>query len=302
MIYSSVTELIGNTPLIELCNLQKLFELKAKIFAKLEYLNPTGSVKDRTALSMITGAEKSGFLKKGTTVIEPTSGNTGIGIAAVAAARGYKVILTMPENMSEERRKFLKAYGAEIILTDAAKGMEGAVEEAERLRKVTGGIILSQFSNPANAAAQEVTGAEIWKDADGAVDIFVAGVGTGGTLTGAGRYLKNKNPAIKVVAVEPASSPVLSKGVCGAHGIQGIGAGFVPEILDVNLFDEVISVEDENAFETARVLIRTEGLFAGISSGASLWAAALLAARKENYGKNVAVIFPDSSDRYLSLF
>lgn len=301
MIYSSVTELIGKTPLLELCNFERQYGLKAKILAKLEYFNPAGSIKDRVALSMIEQAERCGELKKGGLIIEPTSGNTGIGIAAVAAARGYKVIITMPETMSEERRAFIKAYGAEVVLTEGAGGMRGAIEKAEQLKAQLDGVILSQFTNPANPAAHEKTGAEIWDDTAGNTDIFVAGVGTGGTITGAGRYLKSKNPAIKVVAVEPAASPVLSEGRSGAHKIQGIGAGFVPEILDTRIYEEVIAVEDEEALNTARRLVRTEGLLAGLSSAAALCAAAELANRKENYGKIITVIFPDSGDRYLSL-
>ena len=301
MIYSSVTGLIGNTPMLELCNYERAFELKAKILAKLEYLNPAGSVKDRVALAMIEQAERRGELKKGGLIIEPTSGNTGIGIACVASARGYKVIIVMPETMSEERRKFIKVYGAELVLTDGASGMRGAIEKAAQLNAELGGVILSQFTNPANPAAHAKTGAEIWEDTAGKVDIFVAGVGTGGTITGAGRYLKSKNPAIKVVAVEPAYSPVLSKGRAGAHSIQGIGAGFVPEILDTGIYDEVIAVEDEEALNTATTLVRTEGLLVGLSSSAALCAAEELANRKENDGKTIAVIFPDSGDRYLSL-
>ena len=287
--------------MLELCNYERQFGLKAKILAKLEYLNPAGSVKDRVALSMIEQAEANGELKKGGLIIEPTSGNTGIGIACVAASRGYKVIIVMPETMSEERRAFIKAYGAELVLTDGASGMRGAMQKAEQLKAQLHGVILGQFTNSANPAAHAKTGAEIWKDTAGNVDIFVAGVGTGGTITGAGRYLKSKNPAIKVIAVEPAASPVLSKGRAGAHKIQGIGAGFVPEILDTAVYDEVIAVEDEGVLNAARTLVRTEGLLVGLSSAAALCAAKELANRKENYGKTIAVIFPDSGDRYLSL-
>lgn len=301
MIYSSITQLIGKTPMLELCNYGQKFGLKAKIIAKLEYLNPAGSVKDRVALAMISEAEKRGELKKGGLIIEPTSGNTGIGIASVAAARGYKVIIVMPETMSEERRAFIKAYGAELVLTDGASGMRGAIEKAEQLKAQLHGVILGQFTNPANPAAHANTGAEVWEDTAGKVDIFVAGVGTGGTITGAGRYLKSKNPAIEVIVVEPAASPVLSKGRAGAHKIQGIGAGFVPEILDTAVYDEVMAVEDECVLNAARMLVRTEGLLVGLSSAAALCAAAELANRKENYGKTIAVIFPDSGDRYLSL-
>ena len=300
-IYKSVAELTGRTPLLEMCNYCARNELKAKLFAKLEYFNPAGSVKDRVAKEMIAEAEQSGRLKRGGVIVEPTSGNTGIGIAAMAAVKGYRVILTMPETMSAERRNILKAYGAEIVLTDGAKGMKGAIEKAEALAASLGGIILGQFTNPANPQAHfKTTGAEIWDDTDGKVDIFVAGVGTGGTVTGAGGFLKGKNPAVKVVAVEPASSPVLSAGKSGAHGIQGIGAGFVPEILDTGVYDEVITVSDTAAIETAKKIGKTEGFLAGISSGAALWAAVQLAKRAENKGKTIVTLLPDAGDRYLS--
>lgn len=301
-IYTSVTDLIGKTPLLELTNYEKKYNLKAKIVAKLEYFNPAGSVKDRIAKSMIEDAEQSGKLKPGATIIEPTSGNTGIGLAAVAAAKGYKVILTMPETMSVERRNLIKAYGAEIVLTEGAKGMKGAIARAEELQKeIAGSVIIGQFVNPANPKAhREHTGPEIWEDADGKVDIFVAGVGTGGTVTGVGEYLKEKNPAVKIVAVEPATSPVLSKGVSGSHKIQGIGAGFVPDVLNTKIYDEIIPVENEDAFATGKELGRVEGFLVGISSGAALWAATKLAEREENAGKTIVVLLPDTGDRYLS--
>ena len=296
--YKNITETVGNTPLVELRRAEQ--GLGAKIFAKLEYFNPAGSVKDRIALAMIEDAERAGILKEGATVIEPTSGNTGIGIAAIGVAKGYHVVIVMPETMSEERRRLIKAYGAELVLTEGAKGMKGAIARAEKLKKERGGVILGQFTNPANPKVHyETTGPEIWKDTQGKVDIFVAGVGTGGTLTGAGKYLKEKNPAISIVAVEPASSPVLSGGAAGPHKIQGIGAGFVPEVLDTKLFGEVIAVRDEDAFAAGREIGR-EGFLAGISSGAALWAAKQLAKRPENAGKNIVVIFPDGGDRYLS--
>lgn len=298
-IYSSFEEIVGNTPLLRLKNFEKN---DAHIFAKLEYFNPAGSVKDRTALFMIDNAEKRGILKKGTVIIEPTSGNTGIGLAAIGAARGYKVILTMPETMSVERRKLIAAYGAEIVLTDGSKGMQGAIDKAEELKRELNGVILGQFTNPANVKAHfETTGPEIWNDTDGKVDIFVAGVGTGGTLTGAGRFLKSKNKDIKVIAVEPETSPVLSEGKSGAHAIQGIGAGFVPEILDTAVYDEVVTVGNEEAVNTAKEIVKKEGIFVGISSGAALAAAIKVAGRKENAGKNVVVLFPDGGDRYLSV-
>ncbi len=300
-VFHSVTELVGRTPLLELANYGKKHNLKAKIFAKLEYFNPAGSIKDRIAKAMIEDAEKTGKLKKGATIIEPTSGNTGIGLAAIATAKGYKVILTMPETMSVERRNLIKAYGAEIVLTDGAKGMKGAIAKAEELAaRIEGSLIIGQFVNPANPAAHfATTGPEIWEDTQGAVDIFVAGVGTGGTVTGTGKYLKSKNPAIKVVAVEPASSPVLSKGVSGAHEIQGIGAGFVPEVLDTGVYDEIIAVENEVAFATGKEIGKAEGVLVGISSGAALYAATLLASRTENAGKNIVVILPHTGDRYV---
>ncbi|MDE6867763.1 MAG: cysteine synthase A [Clostridia bacterium] len=301
MIFKNISDLVGATPLSELCSFNKSRGLKAKIFAKLEYFNPTGSVKDRAAKAMIEEAEKSGLLKEGATIIEPTSGNTGIALAAIGRAKGYKVVLTMPESMSAERRALLKAYGAELVLTDGAKGMTGAVEKAEELAKTRSGVILGQFSNPANTAAHfSATGPEIWEDTDGKVDIFVAGVGTGGTLMGAGAFLKSKNPDLKIIAVEPADSPVLSKGVAGPHAIQGIGAGFVPQIFDKEIFDCVIAVESGDASDTAKELVRTEGILAGYSSGAALWAAVQLAALEENAGKNIVVVFPDGGEKYLS--
>ncbi len=301
-IYKSFTELVGNTPLLELVNLEKKLGLKAKIVAKLEYFNPAGSVKDRIAKAMIEDAEASGKLRPGAVIVEPTSGNTGIGLAAVAAAKGYKIILTMPETMSVERRNLLKAYGAELVLTEGSKGMKGAIAKAEEIAAQTpGAFIPGQFVNPANPAAHKATtGPEIWRDTEGQVDIFVAGVGTGGTLTGVGEYLKEQDPAIKVVAVEPASSPVLSKGVAGAHKIQGIGAGFVPEVLNTSVYDEIIPVENEDAFALGRELGRTEGVLVGISAGAALWAAIQLAKRPENQDKTIVVLLPDTGDRYLS--
>lgn len=301
-IYKSITELVGNTPLVELTNFEKKNNLKATILAKLEYFNPAGSVKDRIALAMIEDAEKKGLLKEGSVIIEPTSGNTGIGLAAAATARGYRAILTMPETMSVERRNLLKAYGAEIVLTEGSKGMKGAIEKAEELAKETpGAFIPGQFENPANPAAHKATtGPEIWNDTDGKVDIFVAGVGTGGTLSGVGQYLKSQNPNVKVVAMEPAGSPVLSQGKPGKHGIQGIGAGFVPKTLDRNIYDEILTVKDEDAFRLGREIARTEGILVGISSGAALYAAYALAQRPENEGKTIVVLFPDTGDRYLS--
>ena len=301
-IYKNITELIGATPLMELENFEKNNNLDAKILAKLEYLNPAGSVKDRIAKTMIEEAEKDGKLKAGAIIIEPTSGNTGIGLAAIAASKGYKIILTMPETMSIERRNLLKAYGAELVLTDGKKGMTGAIEMAEKLAKETPNSILAgQFINPANPKAHiDTTGPEIWEDTDGKVDIFVAGVGTGGTITGTGEYLKSKNSNIKVVAVEPYDSPVLSEGRAGSHGIQGIGAGFVPEILNTKIYDEVITIKTEDAYSMGRELAKTEGILVGISSGAALCAAKNLANKPENIGKNIVVLLPDTGDRYLS--
>lgn len=300
--FDKITDLIGGTPILKLNNYIALNELPANIYAKLEYFNPAGSVKDRIAKAMIDDAEAKGALKPGAVIIEPTSGNTGIGLAAVAASKGYRIILTMPETMSVERRNLLKAYGAELVLTDGAKGMKGAIAKAEELaQQIEGGFIPSQFTNSANPTAHfNTTGPEIWEDTDGKVDIFVAGVGTGGTVSGVGEYLKSKNPNVKVVAVEPAGSPVLSKGVAGPHKIQGIGAGFVPETLDTKIYDEVIAVENEDAFATGRTLARKEGLLVGISSGAAVYAATQLAKRPENKGKNIVVLLPDTGDRYLS--
>ena len=301
-VYTSVTELIGKTPLIELKNIEKKNSLNATVVAKLEYFNPAGSVKDRIAKAMIEDAEAKGVLKEGATIIEPTSGNTGIGLASVATAKGYRTILTMPETMSIERRNLLKAYGAEIVLTDGSKGMSGAIAKAEELKnEIDGAVILGQFVNPANPATHfKTTGPEIWEDTDGKVDIFVAGVGTGGTLSGTGKYLKSQNPDLKVVAVEPETSPVLSEGHGGPHKIQGIGAGFVPETLDTQIYDEIVKVPNEAAFETANSIAKTEGILVGISSGASLWAALQLAQRPENAGKTIVAIFPDTGERYLS--
>ena len=302
-IIESTLELIGNTPLLKLNNYSKKAGVNnATLLAKLEYLNPAGSVKDRIALAMIEDAEKKGILKAGATIIEPTSGNTGIGLAAVAAAKGYKAILTLPDTMSVERRNLLKAYGAEIVLTEGAKGMKGAIAKAEELNKeIKGSVILGQFVNPANPEAHRATtGPEIWDQTDGKVDIFVAGVGTGGTLTGVGEYLKSKNPNVKIVAVEPATSPVLSKGTAGAHKIQGIGAGFVPDTLNTKIYDEVIAIENDDAFTEGRNFAISEGVLVGISSGAALKAASILANRPENKGKNIVVLLPDSGDRYLS--
>lgn len=302
-IKESALELIGNTPILKLNNYVKKSGIEgAVILAKLEYLNPAGSVKDRIALRMIEDAEKSGVLKPGATIIEPTSGNTGIGIASVAAAKGYKAILTLPETMSVERRNLLKAYGAELVLTDGTKGMKGAIAKAEELHNsIPGSVILGQFVNPSNPKAhRETTGPEIWKQTDGKVDIFVAGVGTGGTISGIGGYLKEKNPAVKIVAVEPATSPVLSKGVAGPHKIQGIGAGFVPDTLDTKIYDEIIPIENEDAFAEGKIFARSEGILVGISSGAALKAAKILAARPENKGKTIVALLPDSGDRYLS--
>lgn len=303
-IKKSATELIGKTPLMEVTNYEKNHDLTdATILVKLEYLNPAGSVKDRTALNMIEEAEKSGQLQPGATIIEPTSGNTGIGLAVVAAAKGYKAVLTLPETMSVERRKLLQAYGAKLVLTDGTKGMKGAIEKAEELRESTpGSVILGQFVNPANPAVHKATtGPEIWEDTDGKVDIFVAGVGTGGTITGVGEYLKEKNPKVRVVAVEPASSAVLSGGEAGAHKIQGIGAGFVPEVLNTAVYDEIIKVSNEDAFAAGRAIAVEEGILVGISSGAALHAATELARRPENRGKTIVALLPDSGDRYLSM-
>ncbi|MBQ4495920.1 MAG: cysteine synthase A [Spirochaetaceae bacterium] len=302
-IKQNALELIGNTPLLQLNGYSNKAGIKnAKILAKLEYLNPAGSVKDRIALAMIEDAEQKGLLKPGATIIEPTSGNTGIGLASVAAAKGYKAVLTLPETMSVERRNLLKAYGAELVLTEGAKGMKGAIAKAEELQKSTpGSIILGQFVNPANPAIhKKTTGPEIWKQTDGKVDIFVAGVGTGGTLTGVGEYLKSQNPNVKIVAVEPATSPVLSKGEAGPHKIQGIGAGFIPDVLNTKIYDEIITVENDDAFTEGRAFARSEGILVGISSGAALKAARVLAERPENKGKTIVVLLPDSGDRYLS--
>lgn len=301
-IYTNVTELIGKTPLLRLANLEKAENAQANIIAKVEFFNPAGSVKDRVANAMIAEAEKSGVLKPGATIIEPTSGNTGIGLASVGTAKGYKVILTMPETMSVERRNLVKAYGAEVVLTEGAKGMTGAIEKAEELKNETdGAVILGQFVNPANPKAHyETTGPEIWQDTDGTVDVFVAGVGTGGTLSGVGKYLKEQNPNVKIVAVEPETSPVLSKGTAGAHKIQGIGAGFVPKTLDTDIYDEIITVPNEAAFEIGNKIAKTEGILVGISSGAAVWAALQLAKRDELKGKNIVALLPDTGERYLS--
>jgi len=301
-VYKSFTELVGKTPLFELTNVEKKLDLKATILAKLEYFNPAGSVKDRIAKSMIEDAEAQGVLKPGAVIIEPTSGNTGIGLAAVAASKGYRAILTMPETMTVERRNLLKAYGAEIVLTDGAAGMKGAIAKAKELQEATpNSYTPAQFDNPSNPKAHfATTGPEIWEDADGKVDIFVAGVGTGGTLTGVGQYLKSKNPDAKVVAVEPASSPVLSEGHSGPHKIQGIGAGFVPSVLDTKIYDEIISVENDDAFAGAQLVAHNEGILVGISAGAAVHAAIELSKRPENFGKTIVVVFPDTGDRYLS--
>ncbi len=301
-VYKSLTELVGKTPLLELSNYEKKHSLGATVIAKLEYFNPAGSVKDRIAKAMIEDAEEKGVLKPNSVIIEPTSGNTGIGLASIAAARGYRLILTMPETMSVERRNLLKAYGAELVLTEGAKGMKGAIAKANELAaEIENSFIPGQFDNPANPAVHRATtGPEIWEDTDGAVDIFVAGIGTGGTITGTGEFLKSKNPNVKVVAVEPFDSPVLSEGKAGPHKIQGIGAGFVPEVLNTGVFDEIIKVKNEDAFATGRELSKAEGLLVGISSGAALWAATELSKRPENKGKNIVVILPDTGERYLS--
>jgi len=301
-VYTSAAELIGKTPLLELTHIEEKYGLKAKLLAKLEYFNPAGSVKDRIAKAMIEDAEAKGLLKPGSTIIEPTSGNTGIGLASVAAAKGYRIIITMPETMSVERRQLMKAYGAELVLTEGAKGMKGAIAKAEELSKeIPDSFIPGQFVNPANPAIHKATtGPEIWEDTDGAVDVFVAGVGTGGTITGTGEYLKEQKASVKVVAVEPADSPVLSKGVSGAHKIQGIGAGFVPDVLNTGIYDEIIPVANDDAFATGRELGKTEGVLVGISSGAALFAAIEVAKRPENEGKTIVALLPDTGDRYLS--
>ena len=301
-IYTSADQLIGKTPLLELTHIEKAHDLKAKILAKLEYFNPAGSVKDRIAKAMIDDAEQKGLLREGSVIIEPTSGNTGIGLASVAAARGYRIIIVMPETMSVERRQLMKAYGAELVLTEGAKGMKGAIAKADELAKeIPNSFVPGQFVNPANPRAHfETTGPEIWEDTDGKVDYFVAGVGTGGTITGTGEFLKSKNPAVKVVAVEPKTSAVLSTGVAGPHKIQGIGAGFVPDVLDTKVYDEIIPVDNDDAFQTGKEFGRREGVLVGISSGAAVWAAIELAKRTENAGKTIVVLLPDTGDRYLS--
>jgi len=301
-IYTSIDQLIGHTPLLELGRIQRQLGLEARVLAKLEYLNPAGSVKDRAALAMIRDAEQKGLLGEGSVIVEPTSGNTGIGLAAVAAARGYRVVIVMPETMSLERRQLMRAYGAELVLTEGSKGMSGAVEKAAQLvQEIPGAFLAGQFTNPANPKAHfETTGPEIWEDTDGRVDLFVAGVGTGGTITGVGRYLKSRSPAVRVVGVEPASSPLLSKGVAGPHGLQGIGANFVPEVLDTSVYDELIQVTDQEAYAAGRLIARTEGILVGISSGAALHAAIRLAQRPENRGGTIVTLLPDTGDRYLS--
>lgn len=301
-IFKSIDELIGNTPLLELTHFEELFSLKGKIFAKLEFLNPGGSIKDRAAKNMLDDAEEKGILKKGAVIIEPTSGNTGIGLALVGTARGYRCIIVMPDSMSVERIRLMEALGAEVVLTEGAKGMNGAIEKAKELSKsIPGSFIAGQFENPANAEAHiKTTGPEIFEDTDGELDYLVSAIGTGGTITGTGRYLKDKIPGLRVIGVEPESSPVLSKGISGKHGIQGIGAGFVPEVLDTEIYDEIIRVSDEDAFETGRLMARKEGVLCGISSGAAVCAAIKLAKREENTGKRIAVILPDTADRYMS--
>lgn len=301
-IYSSIDQIIGNTPILRLSHIEKEFALEAKILAKLECMNPAGSVKDRVAKAMLDDAESKGILNKDSTIIEPTSGNTGIGLASVAAARGYKLIIVMPENMSTERKQLMKAYGAQLVLTDGKKGMRGAIEKAEEIKDSTpNSFIAGQFTNPANPKAHtETTGPEIWNDTDGKIDWFVAGVGTGGTVTGVGQYLKSKNPKIKVAVIEPEDSPVLSKGTAGAHRIQGIGAGFIPDVLNTKIYDEIITVKNEDSFETGKLVGKKEGVLVGISSGAALWGAIQLAKRPENKGKTIVVLFPDTGTRYLS--
>lgn len=301
-IYTSMDQMIGRTPLLELCRIRQQLGLEARVLAKLEYLNPAGSVKDRAALSMIRDAEQKGLLKEGSVIVEPTSGNTGIGLAAVAAARGYRVVIVMPETMSLERRQLMRAYGAELVLTEGSKGMSGAVEKAQQLvQQIPGAFLAGQFTNPANPQAHfETTGPEIWQDTEGHVDVFVAGVGTGGTITGVGHYLKSQDPAVRVVGVEPAASPLLSKGTAGPHKIQGIGANFVPQVLDTAIYDELLAVTDQDAFAAGRLMARTEGVLVGISSGAALWAAVELAKRPENRGKTIVTLLPDTGDRYLS--
>ncbi len=301
-IYTSMEQMIGRTPLLELCRIRQQLGLEARVLAKLEYLNPAGSVKDRAALSMIRDAEQKGLLKEGSVIVEPTSGNTGIGLAAVAAARGYRVVIVMPETMSLERRQLMRAYGAELVLTEGSKGMSGAVEKAQQLvQQIPGAFLAGQFTNPANPQAHfETTGPEIWQDTEGHVDVFVAGVGTGGTITGVGRYLKSQDPAVRIVGVEPAASPLLSKGTAGPHKIQGIGANFVPQVLDTAIYDELLAVTDQDAFAAGRLMARTEGVLVGISSGAALWAAVELAKRPENRGKTIVTLLPDTGDRYLS--
>lgn len=301
-IYSSIDQIIGNTPILRLSHIEKQFALEAKILAKLECMNPAGSVKDRVAKAMLDDAESKGILNKDSTIIEPTSGNTGIGLASVAAARGYKLIIVMPENMSTERKQLMKAYGAQLVLTDGKKGMRGAIEKAEEIKDSTpNSFIAGQFTNPANPKAHtETTGPEIWNDTDGKIDWFVAGVGTGGTVTGVGQYLKSKNPQIKLAVIEPEDSPVLSKGTAGAHKIQGIGAGFIPDVLDTKIYDEIITVKNEDSFETGKLVGKKEGVLVGISSGAALWGAIQLAKRPENKGKTIVVLFPDTGTRYLS--